>query len=135
MNELITPQGAIRYAVTGRGPAVVFLHSALADHRQWGVQVDALSNDYRCITYDLLGYGSSDNAPDNYDPVQKLRRGVIEERLYMSDAVVELVDKLNSQYSSWVIAPGNNSRSIVEARENLKNAMRRELGHEYKGAE
>lgn len=67
--------------------------------------------------------------------VQKLRRGVVEERLYMSDAVVELVDKLNSQYSSWGIAPGNNSRSIVEARENLKNAMRRELGHEYKGAE
>ena len=72
MNELITPQGAIRYAVTGRGPAVVFLHSALADHRQWGVQVDALSNDYRCITYDLLGYGSSDNAPDNYDPADTL---------------------------------------------------------------
>lgn len=72
MNELITPQGAIRYEVTGRGPAVVFLHSALADHRQWGVQVDALSNDYRCITYDLLGYGSSDNASDNYDPADTL---------------------------------------------------------------
>jgi pimeloyl-ACP methyl ester carboxylesterase len=72
MNELITPQGAIRYSITGHGSAVVFLHSALADHRQWGVQVEALSREHRCITYDLLGYGSSDNAPEKYDPADTL---------------------------------------------------------------
>lgn len=72
MNELITPQGAIRYSVTGHGSAVVFLHSALADHRQWGVQDEALSREHRCITYDLLGYGSSDNAPEKYDPADTL---------------------------------------------------------------
>ena len=72
MNELVTRQGAIQYEVTGGGPTVLFLHSALADHRQWCVQVDALSHDYRCITYDLLGYGSSDNASDNYDPADTL---------------------------------------------------------------
>lgn len=51
---------------------MVFLHSALTDHRQWGVQVDTLSYNYRCITYDLLGYGSSESAPENYDPAESL---------------------------------------------------------------
>lgn len=72
MNELVTRQGAIHYEVTGDGPPVLFLHSALADYKQWCVQVDALSQGYRCITYDLLGYGTSDNAPDNYDPADTL---------------------------------------------------------------
>ncbi|MDA8192564.1 MAG: alpha/beta hydrolase [Thermaerobacter sp.] len=70
--RLITSQGAIQYTVTGHGPTVVFLHSGLADQRQWGVQVEALSREHRCITYDLLGYGSSDNAPDNYNPADTL---------------------------------------------------------------
>ena len=72
MNEFITPQGTVFYEATGNGPEVVFLHSALADHRQWSAQVDALSQEYRCISYDLLGYGSSGKAPDNYDPADTL---------------------------------------------------------------
>ena len=72
MKELVTPHGNIHYEETGHGPAIVFLHSALADHRQWFEQVEALSHDYRCITYDLLGYGASGNAPDHYDPVDTL---------------------------------------------------------------
>ncbi|WP_020375423.1 alpha/beta fold hydrolase [Sulfobacillus thermosulfidooxidans] len=72
MSELITRQGTIYYEVTGNGPSVLFLHSALADHRQWREQVNALSPSYRCITYDLLGSGSSDNAPENYDPADTL---------------------------------------------------------------
>ncbi len=72
MNALRTLEGTIHYEVTGRGPAVVFLHSALADHRQWRVQVEALAQGYRCIAYDLMGYGQSDNAPERYDPADTL---------------------------------------------------------------
>ncbi len=72
MNEFVSPQGEIRYEVTGQGPVVTFLHSALADHRQWRSQVDALSHDYRCITYDLLGHGASGHVPNDYDPVDTL---------------------------------------------------------------
>lgn len=72
MNKLMTSHGAIQYAVTGHGSAVIFLHSALVDHRQWDAQVEALSREHCCITYDLLGYGSSDNAPEEYDPADTL---------------------------------------------------------------
>jgi pimeloyl-ACP methyl ester carboxylesterase len=72
MTKLVTPQGNIRYEEIGHGPAIVFLHSALADHRQWHVQVEELCHEYRCITYDLLGYGLSGNAPDHYDPADTL---------------------------------------------------------------
>ncbi len=72
MNELITPHGAIRYSITGHGSALVFLHSVLAGHQQWGVPVEALSREHCCITYDLLRYGSSDNVPEKYDPADTL---------------------------------------------------------------
>lgn len=72
MNQVVTPQGAIHYEEKGEGPAVIFLHAALADHRQWSVQADALSHDCRCITYDLAGYGASDPALDRNDPAETL---------------------------------------------------------------
>lgn len=80
MAELITPQGTIHYNVTGQGPTVVFLHSALADHRQWREQVNALSGTYQCVTYDLLGFGSSGTVPNPCDPAK---------------TVLDLLDHLN----------------------------------------
>lgn len=82
MEELITPQGTIHYNVIGQGPTVVFLHSALADHRQWREQVNALSQTYQCVTYDLLGFGSSVAAPSPYDP---------------ADTLLALLDHLNQE--------------------------------------
>ncbi len=87
MKDLITGLGRIAYAVTGHGSELVFLHSALADHRQWCEQVEALSSNYRCISYDLLGYGSSENAPETYDP---------------SDTLLELLDHLEVETATLV---------------------------------
>lgn len=48
------------YEVTGEGPPIVFAHESAADARQWAPQVEALSQHYRCITYNARGYPPSD---------------------------------------------------------------------------
>lgn len=73
MPDLATSHGTIHYEVFGQGPTVVFLHSALADHRQWRSQVDALSCRCQCVTYDLLGYGSSGIVPISCDPADTIQ--------------------------------------------------------------
>ncbi|WP_053959975.1 alpha/beta fold hydrolase [Sulfobacillus thermosulfidooxidans] len=70
--QFVTGQGTIWYEVYGMGPSVVFLHSALSDHRQWTEQITLLSHHYQCITYDLPGHGLSDNVPGHDDPADTL---------------------------------------------------------------
>lgn len=45
------------YERRGSGPPVVFVHGAVLDHAQWRPQVDALSDDYETIAYDVRGHG------------------------------------------------------------------------------
>lgn len=56
------------YEVTGDGPAtIVFSHGAFLDHTLWEHVVAALSDTYRCITWDERGHGMSEcNAPFSY---------------------------------------------------------------------
>jgi 3-oxoadipate enol-lactonase len=44
----------------GEGPAIVLSHGAFLDHTMWAPQVQALSSEYRCITWDERGCGMSD---------------------------------------------------------------------------
>ena len=60
---VITVRGAdLAYDEAGSGPAVVFVHAALADRRMWDHQFAALASRYRVIRYDLRGYGESADA-------------------------------------------------------------------------
>jgi pimeloyl-ACP methyl ester carboxylesterase len=43
----------------GSGPAVVFSHGFLMDHEMFAPQVDALSDEFRCITWDERGFGAT----------------------------------------------------------------------------
>jgi 2-succinyl-6-hydroxy-2,4-cyclohexadiene-1-carboxylate synthase len=53
----------------GDGTAVVFVHPAAATSACWGNQVEAFgAAGYRCITYDLRGWGNSHAADSNADP-------------------------------------------------------------------
>jgi len=51
----------------GSGPAVVFSHGFLMDHEMFAPQVEALSDEFRCITWDERGFGSTPaTAPFTY---------------------------------------------------------------------
>lgn len=56
----------------GSGPAIVFLHGFSFDHRQWDPQLEALAADFRCIAYDLRGFGRSAPPDTRYDHVLDL---------------------------------------------------------------
>ena len=45
------------YERRGDGPPVVFVHAAVTDHGQWLPQLEALSDEYATIAYDVRGHG------------------------------------------------------------------------------
>ncbi|ELZ22269.1 alpha/beta hydrolase fold protein [Halosimplex carlsbadense 2-9-1] len=45
------------YERRGEGPPVVFVHGAIVDYSQWDPQLDALSDEYTTIAYDVRGHG------------------------------------------------------------------------------
>jgi pimeloyl-ACP methyl ester carboxylesterase len=56
-----TSDGVRLYAeAAGSGPPILFIHEFAADHRTWTRQVEALSGEFRCITYDARGYPPSE---------------------------------------------------------------------------
>jgi pimeloyl-ACP methyl ester carboxylesterase len=51
----------------GSGPPVVFSHGFLMDHEMFAPQVEALSGEFRCITWDERGFGQTPaTAPFSY---------------------------------------------------------------------
>ena len=55
---------AIHYEARGAGPAVLFTHGYCASARMWTPQLEALSDRFRVIAWDLRGHGASD-APED----------------------------------------------------------------------
>ena len=43
----------------GDGPAVIFSHGFLMDHEMFAPQVEALADEFRCITWDERGFGQT----------------------------------------------------------------------------
>ena len=64
INEV--PAGAY---ISGKGPAIVFLHSSLSSARQWSPLVKRLQSHFTCINIDILGYGNAEKVLDkaNYN--------------------------------------------------------------------
>ncbi len=54
----------IHYEAHGSGPAVLLTHGFSATTVAWNPQVEALSQRYRFITWDLRGHGQSDSPDD-----------------------------------------------------------------------
>jgi 3-oxoadipate enol-lactonase len=52
------------YEVHGEGPAVVLAHGGGGSHLSWWQQVPVLSKQFRCVSFDHRGFGSSRDLPD-----------------------------------------------------------------------
>lgn len=50
---------SVAWREAGTGPPVVFLHGLGGSREAWGPQLRALSDRYRCIAWDMPGYGAS----------------------------------------------------------------------------
>lgn len=65
MSETSTPTtgfcpvegGALYYEAMGDGPALLFIHAGVADHRMWDDQMAAFAADHRVVCYDTRNYG------------------------------------------------------------------------------
>ena len=56
------------YVREGAGPPVVFVHGAIVDHSQWLPQLDAFSDAYTTVGYDVRGHGRTGGSNrDRYD--------------------------------------------------------------------
>jgi pimeloyl-ACP methyl ester carboxylesterase len=65
MSEARVPQGTIRYAESGEGPPIVFVHGLLVDGRLWRKVTPLLEDNFRCIVPDLpLGSHVTPMNPD-----------------------------------------------------------------------
>ena len=47
------------FEARGDGPALVFIHAGVSDHRMWDPQFEAFASRYQVIRYDLRGFGKS----------------------------------------------------------------------------
>ena len=54
----------LHYEVHGDGPPVVLAHGAGGTHMSWWQQVPAMSEHFRCITFDQRGFGYSRDVAD-----------------------------------------------------------------------
>lgn len=52
---------------TAKKGTIIFLHAMAGSATAWGPQMEALASDYRCIAWDMPGFGESADAPDNAD--------------------------------------------------------------------
>ena len=71
--------GPLAWREQGRGEPVVFLHGLGGSRTSWEPQLAGLSNEFRCIAWDMPGYGAS-------APVEPLTFAAI------ADAVARLLD-------------------------------------------
>jgi 3-oxoadipate enol-lactonase len=64
--------GKLYYEVSGRGPAVVFIHAAIADRRMWDREFALYSKERTVVRYDVRGFGRSPPASTEYSDVDDL---------------------------------------------------------------
>jgi 3-oxoadipate enol-lactonase len=66
--DFIEVNGArLWYEITGEGEPVIQIHGAGFGHFNFGPVTPLLSGEFRCIDYDMRGYGQSDKPEQDYD--------------------------------------------------------------------
>jgi pimeloyl-ACP methyl ester carboxylesterase len=72
--------GLVHFEEVGQGEPLIFVHGRTLDSRMWQPQINYFKSKFRCVTYDLNGFGKSDIPKNQYDPAKTLK---------------ELIDHLN----------------------------------------
>ncbi|KIZ40385.1 MULTISPECIES: alpha/beta hydrolase [Rhodopseudomonas] len=63
--------------VRGAGPTLVFLHGFPTSSHDWAEVIADLAHDFRCVTFDHLGYGASDKPQNaNYSSIVQTDRAL-----------------------------------------------------------
>ena len=79
--------GKVFYKIQGEGEPLLFIHGRTLDTRMWKPQIEYFKKKYRCITYDLNGFGKSEIPKDGY---------------IRSETLKELLDYLNIHKCSFI---------------------------------
>lgn len=58
----------------GQGPALVFLHAAVADRRMWNAELEAFAASHHVVAYDRRGFGETLPVDEPYSLTQDLAR-------------------------------------------------------------
>lgn len=69
VRELVLPESryVAAYSEVGEGVPLLFLHGFMGTHANWMPLAQALSDRFRCISPDLLGFGQSSKPDITYD--------------------------------------------------------------------
>jgi pimeloyl-ACP methyl ester carboxylesterase len=74
----VTGTSATAESTGDRRPAIVFLHGTRLTGAQWASQVDALGEEFRCLTPDLPGHGDAADVPFTVAVAAERVRAVID---------------------------------------------------------
>jgi 3-oxoadipate enol-lactonase len=64
MAEVLTRGVRLQYEMAGDGPPLVFVHGMCGHGAVWADQVQRLSDEFTCITYDRRGHGASSDGDE-----------------------------------------------------------------------
>jgi hypothetical protein len=100
-DNFVTVYGAkIHYVEAGTGPVVILLHGLGADISSWDLTIGQLSQKYRVIVPDQIGFGRSDKPLINY------RIGTLVDFLdgFYKELKVEHASLVGNSLGGWVAA-------------------------------
>jgi pimeloyl-ACP methyl ester carboxylesterase len=84
--RLPVPGGTLAYETAGDGPAIVWVHSGIADRRMWDREFARYADGSTVVRYDLRGFGKSTPATAPYSDAGDL--AALSDHLSLGPAVV-----------------------------------------------
>ncbi|MGV3616570.1 MAG: alpha/beta fold hydrolase [Fimbriimonas sp.] len=110
-----TRDGWMSYIDEGAGRPIVFVHGAPLWSFCWRKLVRGLSDRYRCVAPDMLGFGLSDKPETaDYSPLAHVRRfGELMDRLELDDVTLVVHDYGAAVGLDWAMQNPNRVRELV----------------------
>ena len=121
----------VGYLDAGSGPAVILVHSAASNYKQWRKLIEDYGDAYRFLALNLFGYGNTSLWPDN--KVQSM-----EDQVALVSSVCELVDEsvflvghsFGASVAAWTAKDlGEKIRALVLLEANPFTLLEKENNH------